>query len=244
MPYIIQTKDLTKDFGKNKALDNLCLNIEEGENYGLLGPNGSGKTTLIRILAGILKPTSGTATVMSHYMPSHKVSSQIGYMTQSQALYYELTVRENISFFAKLYGLQDKPARESRINQLIELVDLEERQNSLVETLSGGMRQRVSLACALVHEPKLLLLDEPTVGIDPELRHSFWNYFNQLNKQGVTLIISSHNMDEAERCHRLGLLREGALLAEGSVDELKKEAGIEQGSLEQAFLYFAEGKCR
>jgi ABC-2 type transport system ATP-binding protein len=240
---IIQTKNLTKVFGKNKALDNLTLNIKDAQNYGLLGPNGAGKTTLIRILAGILKPTSGSAIVMDERVPSHTVTPQIGYMTQSQALYYELTVRENISFFAKIYGLQDKRIREKRIDELIELVDLKDREHSRAETLSGGMRQRVSLATALVHKPRLLLLDEPTVGIDPELRHSFWNYFNDLNRQGVTIIISSHNMDEAEKCHRLGLLRDGKLLAEGSADDLKREAGVTEGSLEDAFLYFEEGKC-
>ena len=241
--YIIRTKDLTKVFGKTKALDNLNLNIEEGENYGLLGPNGAGKTTLIRILAGILRPTSGSATVMQQPVPSLSAISRIGYMTQSQALYYELTVRENISFFAKIYGMQDKKKREKRIDELVELVDLKDREHSRVETLSSGMKQRVSLATVLVHRPKLLLLDEPTVGIDPELRRTFWSYFGELNRQGVTIIVSSHNMDEAEKCHRLGLLRNGTLLAEGSAQELKRQAGVEKGSLEEAFLYFEEDKC-
>ncbi len=165
-------------------------------------------------------------------------------MPQASALYEDLTIRENISFFAKVYGLRDKSSREERINELLELVELQPRRDSVVETLSGGLRQRVSLACALVHKPRLLLLDEPTIGIDPELRHCFWNYFSELNRQGVTLIISSHNMDEAERCHRLGLLRDGRLLAEGSARELKQKAGITEGSLEQAFLRFAEGKCQ
>ncbi len=232
---VVRTQALAKRFGPVEALRGVDLEIQAGETYGLLGPNGSGKTTLIRLIAGLLAPSAGRAYVLGQAMPNKGVLAQVGYMTQSGALYSDLTVRENIAFFATLYG----SAIRSRVAEVIELVDLTERADSLVGTLSGGMRQRVSLACALAHGPRLLLLDEPTVGIDPQLRVVFWDYFRQLNSQGVTIVVSSHVMDEAERCHRLGMFREGRLLAEGSPDEIKTQAGT--ANLEQAFLHFASG---
>ena len=234
---IVETKGLTKKFGKIKALDHLSLQIEEGENFGLLGPNGSGKTTLIRILAGLLKASSGEARVFGKKVPNLVILKDIGYMTQLEALYQDLTVRENLNFFATLYGLYDRKKRELRVEEVLKVIDLADRKNSLVETLSGGMKQRVSLACALVHGPRLLFLDEPTVGIDPELRLSFWNYFSILNRQGVTLIISSHNLEEAQKCHRLGFLKEGKLIATGTSQELKSAA--KASTLEEAYLNFA-----
>ncbi len=235
MDAIVQATDLQKHFGPIHAVDGLSLSVQAGEIYGLLGPNGSGKTTLIRLLIGLLKPTSGSVSVLGQLIPDKTVLNQVGYMTQASALYEELTVRENVAFFAAMSG----GARREWVDQVIALVDLQDRADSLVRTLSGGLKQRASLACALVHQPRLLLLDEPTVGIDPQLRATFWAYFRQLADDGATLIVSSHVMDEAERCDRLGFLRQGKLLAEGSADELRAQAAA--ATLDEAFLQFAEG---
>lgn len=232
----IALEGITKVFRNINAVDNLSLRIHAGEIFGLIGPNGSGKTTLIRLLLGLLHPSSGTVRVLGQRVPDWRVAPSIGYMTQASALYGELSVRENLAFFGALYGLRGR-ALDARIQEVVELVDLTERMRSPIQTLSGGMRQRLSLACALVHQPRLLILDEPTVGIDPELRHTFWAYFAQLGKQGVTLVISTHHLDEAARCDRLGLLRFGQLLAVDTPAGLRQQSGAED--FEQAFLYFA-----
>ncbi len=232
----IQTHALTKRFGKITAVDNLDFQVEPGVTYGLLGPNGSGKTTLIRLLLGTLSPTSGEASVLGKRVPNQVVRAQVGYMPQATALYEELTIRENVSFYARLTG----NSSAARVNEVIDLVDLADRARDPVSTLSGGMKRRASLACALVHQPALLFLDEPTVGVDPQLRVQFWDHFQVLNEQGVTILVSTHVMDEAERCHRLGLLQSGRLLAEGTANQLRHGAGKE--TLEQAFLYYAEGR--
>ena len=233
MDTVVQATDLHKHFGPVRAVDGLNLSMQAGEIYGLLGPNGSGKTTLIRLLIGLLKPTSGSVSVLHQAMPDKAILAQVGYMTQASALYEELTVRENVTFFAEMCG----GASRERVDEVVTLVDLQDRANSLVRTLSGGMKQRTSLACALVHQPRLLLLDEPTVGVDPQLRTTFWAYFRRLADDGATLIVSSHVMDEAERCDRLGFLRQGRLLAEGSAADLRTQAGT--ATLEEAFLRFA-----
>jgi ABC-2 type transport system ATP-binding protein len=167
-------------------------------------------------------------------MPSRRILGDIGYMPQTPALYLELTVRENLLFFARIYGAADR----DRVEEVLDVVGLSERADGPVYALSGGMRQRTSLACALVHRPRLLLLDEPTVGVDPPLRVAFWQYFRRLNQEGVTILVSSHVMDEAERCDRLVLLRGGRILAEGSAGELRRQAGAP--TLEEAFLRYAE----
>lgn len=231
----VRTEKLAKAFGHLWAVRGMDLEVRTGECYGLLGPNGSGKTTLIRMLAGLLRPSEGQAIVLGQRMPDKAILAQVGYMTQASALYEDLTVRENIAFFAALAGERS----QRRVEEVLELVGLAERAKDLVSTLSGGMRQRASLASVLVHRPRLLLLDEPTVGIDPQLRLLFWQHFRQLNSQGVTIVISSHAMDEAERCDRLGFMREGKLLAEGKPDELRREA--KATTLEEAFLYYAGG---
>ena len=235
MDAVVQATELHKHFGPIHAVDGLSLSVRAGEIYGLLGPNGSGKTTLIRLLIGLLKPTAGGVTVLSRSIPDKGVLTQVGYMTQASALYDELTVRENVAFFAEMCG----GASRGRVDDVLALVDLQDRAGSLVRTLSGGMKQRASLACALVHQPRLLLLDEPTVGIDPQLRAIFWSYFRRLADEGATLIVSSHVMDEAERCDRLGFMRQGKLLAEGSAAHLRAQAAT--ATLEEAFLRFAEG---
>ncbi len=236
MNTVVETQALCKHFGPIRAVDGLDLAVQAGEIYGLLGPNGSGKTTLIRLLIGLLKPTSGRAAILGQTMPDKAILSQVGYMTQASALYDDLSVKDNVAFFAEMCGLPPADSR-ARIAEVLELVNLQDRAGSLVRTLSGGMKQRTSLACALVHRPRLLFLDEPTVGVDPQLRVTFWSYFRRLADSGVTLIVSSHVMDEAERCDRLGFMRSGKLLAEGSAADLRAQAGA--ATLEEAFLHFA-----
>ncbi|HEX9495437.1 MAG TPA: ABC transporter ATP-binding protein [Candidatus Limnocylindria bacterium] len=227
----VEARDVRKRFGPVTALDGLTLAIEAGEIYGLLGPNGSGKTTFIRTLAGLLRPDSGDALVFGAAPRAAVSSGAVGYMTQSPALYGELTVEENLSFFGALQGVIDLDAR---IEAVLRTVDLLERRGSVAGTLSGGMKTRVSLAATLLHQPKLLLLDEPTVGVDPVLRHEFWSHFRALAATGVTILVSSHVMDEASRCDRLGLIRSGRLLAQGTSSELIARAGTPD--LESAFL--------
>lgn len=233
---MVVVNQLVKRFGKLRAVDNLTMNIYAGETFGLIGPNGSGKTTLIRMLVGLILPTSGTVHIMNERIPSNKVAAQMGYMTQLSALYLDLTARENMQFFCNVYGVRGKDQKQ-RIMEMLERVELADRANDVVAKFSGGMRQRLSLACALVHHPSIALLDEPTVGVDPELRRAFWDYFAQLNKEGVTIIVSTHHLDEASRCARLGLMRNGVLLAQDSPQEVLRQSG--QDNMEEAFLYFA-----
>jgi ABC-2 type transport system ATP-binding protein len=233
---MVVVNQLAKQFGKLRAVDNLSMNIRAGETFGLIGPNGSGKTTLIRMLVGLILPTSGTIKIMKERIPSNKVAAQMGYMTQLSALYLDLTARENMQFFCNIYGLRGKEQKQ-RIMEMLERVELADRANDVVGKFSGGMRQRLSLACALVHHPTIALLDEPTVGVDPELRRSFWDYFAQLNSEGVTIIVSTHHLDEALRCERLGLMRNGVLLVQDSPQEVLRQSG--QHDMEEAFLFYA-----
>ncbi|MDQ2714322.1 MAG: ABC transporter ATP-binding protein [Chloroflexota bacterium] len=233
---VVVIEQLVKRFGKLLVIDDLSMSMDAGETFGLIGPNGSGKTTLIRMLVGLVRPTGGSIRVLGQRMPSAKVATSLGYMTQLSALYLDLTARENMQFFCAIYGLTGKEQARS-IQEMLERVDLADRARDIVGTFSGGMRQRLSLACALVHRPRLALLDEPTVGVDPELRRSFWDYFASLNREGTTIIVSTHHLDEASHCTRLGLLRAGKLLAQGSPAELLRQAGT--GDMEEAFLHFA-----
>ncbi len=232
--YAVNMESVSKAFGSVKALNGVTLRVRQGEIYGLLGPNGSGKTTLIRLICGLLEAHAGTVTVLGHKMPNVGVLRHIGYMTQAAALYPGLSVEENVHFFAAINGA------ESGVKETLELVQLYDRRKSVVATLSGGMRQRCSLACALVHRPELLLLDEPTVGIDPQLRVQFWESFRRMAADGTTLIVSSHVMDEADRCQRLGLVQYGRLLAEGSPSDIRAQGGSQ--NLEEAFLALAGRK--
>jgi ABC-2 type transport system ATP-binding protein len=228
----VDLSGVVKRFGRQLALDGVSLRVRRGEVYGLLGPNGAGKTTLIRSLVGLVTPEQGTVTVLGRRIPQLSVLSRIGYMTQQAALYPDLSAQENVRFFGAING------RIDGVREALEFVDLWDRRQSVVSTLSGGMRTRCSLACALVHKPELLLLDEPTVGVDPQLRIQLWEGFRAMAAGGTAILVSSHVMDEAERCDRLGLIRFGKLLAEGTVAELKARAHVER--LEDAFLRLSE----
>jgi ABC-2 type transport system ATP-binding protein len=235
--YAIEVHEVHKRFPNGVyALRGLSLQASKGEIYGLLGPNGAGKSTLLRVMMGLHAPDSGEVRMLAHTMPDKNVLSRVGYMTQASALYADLTVWQNVAFFAGLMGCRDAGA----IEEAIRFVDLLDRKDSRITTLSGGMRQRVSLASVLVHQPEVILLDEPTVGVDPQLRFQFWDHFRNMTAQGITLIVSSHVMDEAERCDRLGFIRLGQLVTEGTVDSIREQAG--KANLEEAFLFLAEAK--
>ena len=221
---IILTEDLTKRFRDVLAVDRVNLRISKGEIFGLLGPNGSGKTTMVRMLCGLMTPSHGKAVVVGYdvYSQPDRIKENIGYMPQRFCLYEDHTAFENLDFFAQIYGMHKDEARE-RIGEVLKLVHLGDMRNRMAGALSGGLKQRLALACALVHHPKLLFLDEPTAGIDPPLRRVFWDYFRQLNRQGITVFINTHYMDEAAQCDRLGILREGNLVAVGSPQELRRK---------------------
>jgi ABC-2 type transport system ATP-binding protein len=232
--FAVDIEGVKKSFGGLRALDGVNLRVRTGEIYGLLGPNGAGKTTLIRSIVGLVAPDAGKVTVLGRRIPDVDVLRNIGYMTQQAALYPGLSVEENVEFFAAINGA------EEGVDEALKMVELDQRRKSVVATLSGGMRQRCSLACALVHKPKLLLLDEPTVGVDPQLRVQFWEDFRKMAANGTTIVVSSHVMDEAERCQRLGLIQFGRLLAEGTPNEVRAQAGT--NNLEEAFLKLAGDK--
>ena len=232
-PSAIRAVGLGKSFGPIRAVDDVSFDLAPGRIYGLLGPNGSGKTTLIRLLTGLARPSQGSAEVLGAPMPSRQMLGSIGYMTQSDGVYPALSVAENARFFAAMYGVTAAGAVEEALGR----VELADRARSLTSTLSGGQRRRLSLACAIVHHPPVLFLDEPTVGIDPLLRVQFWSYFRSLAEGGATIVVSSHVMDEADRCDELLFMRSGRVIARGSGAELRERAGTTD--LEQAFLRFA-----
>jgi len=210
----MEVKNLTIKFGEFTAVNNLSFDVHDGEIVGLLGPNGAGKTTTIKAIFGVV-PYTGEISI------KNSGKNSIGWMPQNSPLYLNLTVEENISFFATVYGIKNP---QSRIEELLEFTNLKEYKKRLVKNLSGGMRQRLMLACSMVHKPKLLVLDEPTAGVDPPLRKSFWKRFERMNKEGQTILVTTHYMDEAENCHRLVLMRGGEKIADGSPDKIKKMA--------------------
>jgi len=222
----VSARGISKSFGQQKVLDNLDLDIPTGVTYCLLGANGSGKTTFIRAIVQLLRLDGGELSVLGRPVSEvDRIYSQIGYMTQHKALYPDLTVQENMEFYAGLYGLK-KQRREERLDELLTMVDLSEHRGRLAGALSGGMYQRLSLACTLIHEPRLLLLDEPTVGVDPRLRQTFWEYFGRLTEEGKTVLITTHLMDEAEKCQRVGYMRAGKMAADGTPEEILRHAGL------------------
>ena len=226
----VEAVALTKRFGAIRAVDGIDLALEPGRIYGLLGPNGSGKTTLIRLLTGLARATSGEARILGERMPSRRALGWIGYMPQSEAIYPELSVGENLGFFARLEG----HAETASIDSVLDLVELRGRKGTPALELSGGMRRRLSLACTLVHRPRVLFLDEPTVGVDPALRVQFWTHFRRLAAEGTTILVASHVMDEADRCDELLFVRAGKVIGRGTGAELRAKAG--QENLEAAFL--------
>lgn len=233
----VEVNKVSFSYSRPKVLDELSLQVPKGVSFGLLGPNGSGKTTLIRLLVGLLSPSSGSLRILGQ-KPSRKIAHLVGYMPQLPSLYAELSVLQNVDFFAHIYRLTDKTERNRQVEEVIRLVELWEHRHDTVMRLSGGMKQRVSLACAIVHNPPLLFLDEPTVGLDPELRVIFWEYFTALTKQGTTLIISSHTMDDAAHCDRLAFMRDGKVIAKGTPSELRQATRRSEATLEDAFLHF------
>lgn len=222
---VIDVHELSKRFGDLIAVDALELQVERGEIYGFLGPNGSGKTTAIRMLCGLLKPTSGRGTCLGYDLLTEfdEIKRHIGYMTQRFSLYEDLSVRENLDFVARMYGV---PGRKQVVDESLERLGLSERQGQLAGSLSGGWKQRLALAACLLHQPRLLLLDEPTAGVDPKARRDFWDQIHELAAQGVTVLVSTHYMDEAERCHRLAYIFFGRLLVHGTARQVVADAGL------------------
>ena len=210
----VETQNLTKQFGDFVAVDHVTLSVHAGEVFGFLGSNGAGKSTTIRMLCGLLRPTSGEARVggFDVYREPEKIKQTIGYMSQKFSLYDELSVEENLDFFAGIYGL---PKGRSRVRkkEILDLLDLESRRSTLTSLLPGGWKQRLALGCAILHEPPILFLDEPTSGVDPLARRRFWDLIYQLSEQGRTIFVTTHYMDEAEYCHRLALMNAGAVIA-------------------------------
>ena len=222
----ISARSVAKSFGTLRVLDDLTVDIPSGVTYCLLGPNGSGKTTFIRAIVRLLKLDGGELTVLGTPVSEvGSIYSQIGYMTQHKALYPDLTLQENLEFYAGLDGIERRK-RDERIAELLEMVALSAHRSRLAGTLSGGMYQRLSLACTLIHEPKLLLLDEPTVGVDPRLRQTFWQYFKRLTEEGKTVLITTHLMDEAEKCQIVGYMKAGRMAAQGSPEDILRLAGL------------------
>ena len=217
---VIRVENLTRRFGEFVAVDHVNVEVGAGEVVGYLGPNGSGKTTTIRMLLGLLEPSDGNATVLGFdaFKQSEQVRARAGYMSQKFAIYDDLTVLENLTFYGGVYGIRDK----ARITRTLELVGLRGHDSTLTRSLSAGWRQRLALGIALVHEPKLLFLDEPTSGVDPTARRAFWDLIYQLAESGVTILVTTHYMDEAEYCERVGIMRDGKLLAMDTPSNLKK----------------------
>src|SRR4030042_1340369 len=232
----IAVSNLAFNYGGLKVIDDMSMEIQSGTSFGLLGPNGAGKTTRIRLMVGLLKPASGSISCLGK-TPSPAIARLVGYMPQLPALYAELSVEQNIDFFGRIYGMKDRKERQQRVDEVVKLVDLWPKRKTQILKLSGGMKQRVSLGCAIVHRPSLIFLDEPTVGLDPELRVRFWGYFESLTKSGSTLVISSHTFDDAAHCQKLAFLRLGKVVAQGTPAELRAMTGNKDASLEDAFLY-------
>lgn len=230
---VITVQQVSKRYGKKVILSDVDMTVAEGEIYGLIGPSGAGKTTLVKLIVGMDSASQGEIEVEGVRIPNLGMLQRIGYMAQSDALYPELTGEENLDFFASLFGLSKKK-RSERIAYAADLVQLTPHLSKKVMAYSGGMKRRLSLAIALVHDPQVLVLDEPTVGIDPELRLSIWNELYRLKQEGKSILVTTHVMDEAEKCDRLAMLREGRMLTHGSPAELKSRFGIH--SLEDIFI--------
>lgn len=237
----IDVQHLSKSFKSRTAVNNISLQINRGEIFGFLGPNGSGKTTTIRMLCGLLTPDEGKGHCLGYDIvkQSREIKAEVGYMPQYFSLYEELTVWENLDFTARIYSIDN---RRIAINNMIQKMGFSDRKNQLTGSLSGGWKQRLSLAAALLHKPQLLLLDEPTAGVDPEARRVFWDLIHDLSKEGITSLVSTHYMDEAERCHRLAYIAYGNLLIQGNAAEIIIKSGLFKPNLEDVFIHLARNE--
>ncbi len=226
----IDVTGVTKRFGSKTVVDGIDLQVARGEIYGFLGPNGSGKTTFIRMLCGLLTPDAGSGTCLGHDLLTGQalIKREVGYMTQAFSYYTDLSIRENLDFIARLYGLADRAAA---VQRSLERLGLQDRGGQLAGELSGGWKQRLALAACLIHKPKLLLLDEPTAGVDPKARRTFWDEIHRLSSEGITILVTTHYMDEAERCHRIAAISHGILLVRGTVDEVVAGAKLATWSI-------------
>ncbi|HZF01078.1 MAG TPA: ABC transporter ATP-binding protein [Methylomirabilota bacterium] len=222
---VIDVRGVTKKFGQRTVVNNIAMQVRHGEIYGFLGPNGSGKTTFLRMLCGLLKPDGGEGSCLGldFRRESAEIKRRVGYMTQKFSFYEDLTIEENLEFIARIYGVPD---RKAAVEKSLERLGMTERRKQLAGTLSGGWKQRLALSACLIHEPQLLLLDEPTAGVDPKARREFWDEIHQLTADGLTVLITTHYMDEAERCHRLAYIAYGNLLASGTVADVLKETKL------------------
>lgn len=230
---VVKVENVKKSYSNTVILNNITLEVESSQILGLIGHSGAGKTTLVKVILGMEKVDEGSIEIFDTKIPNLKLLDSIGYMSQSDALYEELTGRENLEFFGKIYGLK-KGKLQERIEYTSTLVDLKEHLNKRVSKYSGGMKRRLSLALALLQDPKVLVLDEPTVGIDPKLRYSIWQELKKLKEEGKTIIVTTHVMDEAEKCDKLALINNGKVLAMGSSEKLKEE--FKAASIEEIFL--------
>lgn len=221
----IDVTGITKRFGHRTVVNDIPMQVRQGEIYGFLGPNGSGKTTFLRMLCGLLTPDAGSGRCLGYDIrtESAEIKKHVGYMTQRFSFYEDLTIAENLDFVARLYGL---PGRRQAVDQSLESLGLTERRDQLAGALSGGWKQRLALAACMIHRPQVLLLDEPTAGVDPKARRDFWDEIHRLAAAGLTVLITTHYMDEAERCHRLAYIAYGNLLTRGTVDEVIQGAGL------------------
>ena len=239
----IKVEGLTKRFGDKAVVDHFSMEVPKGTIYGFLGPNGSGKTTTIRMICGLLTPDEGKGVVLGHDIltEAELIKRQVGYMTQKFSLYEDLSIEENLDFVARMYEMPD---RKRRVADALSNLGLTSRKSQLAGTLSGGWKQRLALAACLIHEPKLLLLDEPTAGVDPGARRDFWDHIHELAHQGITVLVSTHYMDEAERCHALAYIAYGKLLAHGTIREVIDQAKLATWEVEGERLMDAAPQLR
>ena len=240
---VIDVRGLNKHFGDNHAVRDLALTVRRGEIFGFLGPNGSGKTTSIRMLCGLLTPDSGEGTCLGYDIlrETKQIKRHVGYMTQRFSFWEDLTLRENLNFIARMYGMTE---RRRHVDETLAHLGLAERGNQLAGTLSGGWKQRLALAACLLHAPDLLLLDEPTAGVDPKARRDFWDELHALAAHGITVLVSTHYMDEAERCHKLGYILNGSLLAQGTASEVIASQALVTWAVEGEALPALAAKLR
>lgn len=241
--YVIDVANLNKTFGNHKVVDNLSLKVAKGEIFGFLGPNGSGKTTSIRIMCGLLTPDSGSGSCLGYDIitQSAEIKRQTGYMTQAFSMWSDLTVIENLNFVAHMYMIKDK---KSAIENILTQFNLTSKATQLAGSLSGGWKQRLALASCMLHQPKLLLLDEPTAGVDPKARRDFWEDLHSLASQGITVLVSTHYMDEAERCHKLAYIYNGVLIMQGTSSQIIKQNNVHTYAIDGANLSELSNKLK